>query len=98
VVGREGVERQDVRFGVLEHGGDLGEPAVKVRDRLGEPIAGLVEVLRVEDGADQRGEQPVLVALRVPEAVSEEPRRRSEQALLAVIHTVPARVCHPRGR
>ena len=34
VRGRERVEGQDVGLGVLEHRGDLAEPAVEVRDRF----------------------------------------------------------------
>ena len=43
-----------------------------MRDRFGEPIAGLIEVVGVKDGSDQRGEQAVLVLAGVPEAVAEE--------------------------
>jgi hypothetical protein len=56
VVGRERVAGEDVGLGVFEHGRDLGEAPVEVRDRFGEPIAGLPEVLGVEDRADQRGQ------------------------------------------
>jgi hypothetical protein len=72
VVGREGIEGQDVLFGCLEHAGDLGQRALQRGDRLGELVAGARRVLGVEDRADQRAQQPVLVAARVPEAVSEE--------------------------
>jgi hypothetical protein len=34
VVGREGVEGQDVLLGRFEHGGDLGQRALQRRDRL----------------------------------------------------------------
>jgi hypothetical protein len=34
VIAREGVEGEDVGLGVLEHAGDLAEPAVEVRDRF----------------------------------------------------------------
>jgi hypothetical protein len=69
---REGVEGQDVGLGVLEQRGDLRHAPLQMRDGLGEPIACLVDVLGVEDRADQRTEQPVLVLAGVPEAVSEE--------------------------
>jgi hypothetical protein len=72
VVGRESVERQDVVLGALEHAGDLGQRALQRRDCLGELVAGAGEILGVEDRADQRGQQPVLVLAGVAEAVSEE--------------------------
>ena len=40
---REGVEGQEVGLGVLEHRGNLAQPAVKVSDRFREPIARLGE-------------------------------------------------------
>jgi len=43
-----------------------------VSDGFGEPVARLLEVVTVEDRADQRAEQPVLVLAGVPEAVPEE--------------------------
>ena len=61
VRGRERVEREDVALGVLEHHGDLAESPVEMRDRLGEPIAGLRERVGVEDRPNQRRQQPVLV-------------------------------------
>jgi hypothetical protein len=75
VVGREGVEGQDVLLSGLEHGGDLGQRALQCRDCLGELVARRGVVLGVEDRADQRAEQPVLIAAGVPEAVSEEVHR-----------------------
>ena len=57
---RERVEGEDVGPGVLEHGRDLAEPAVEVRDGFGKPVARLGERVGVEDGADQRPEQSVL--------------------------------------
>jgi hypothetical protein len=72
VAGRERVEREDVGLGVLEHGGDLAHPAVEMRDGFREPIAGLRLGVGVEDRADQGGQQPVLIAPRVAEAISEE--------------------------
>ena len=71
VVGREGVEGQDVVLGGLEHGGDLGQLALQRRHRLGEPVARLIERLGVEDRADQRRQQPVLIAAGVSEAVAQ---------------------------
>ena len=75
MAGREGVEGQDVGLGVLEHAGDLREAAVEVRDRLGQPVAGLLEALGVEDRPDQRGQQSVLVAPGMAETVPEEVHR-----------------------
>ena len=72
MTGRERVEREDVGLGVFEHHGDLSHPAVEVRDRFGEPVACLRERVGVEDRADQRGEQAVLVLAGVAEAVAEE--------------------------
>ncbi len=69
---REAVEGEDVGLGVLEQRGDLREPAVEVRDRLGEPIAGLRKRVGVEDRPDQRAQQAVLVLAGVAEAVAEE--------------------------
>ena len=50
----------------------LRQPAVEVRDGLGEPVARLRERVGVEDRADQRAEQAVLVLAGVPEAVAQE--------------------------
>jgi hypothetical protein len=75
VVGREGVEGQDVVLGCLEHSCDLGQRGLQRRDRFGELVARRGKVLGVEDRADQRGQQPVLIAARVPQAVSEEVHR-----------------------
>jgi hypothetical protein len=69
---RECVEREDVGLGLFEQRGDLPQSAVEVRDRLREPIAGLGERVGVEDRADQRREQAVLVAAGVAEAVAQE--------------------------
>ena len=44
----------------------LGSPS-RVGDCLGELVAGAGEVLGVEDRANQRCQQPVLVLARVPE-------------------------------
>ena len=52
--------------------GDLAQPAVEVRDRFGEPIARLGLRVGVEDRPDQRGQQAVLVAAGVAEAVAQE--------------------------
>jgi hypothetical protein len=96
VVCGEAVEGQDVVLGGLEHPGDLGQGALQRRDRFGELVASAGEVFGVEDRADQRGQQPVLIAAGVPEAVSEEvhgaalPRRAEDlgdgvlQALVGV--------------
>jgi hypothetical protein len=75
VVGREGVEGQDVVLGALEHAGDLGQRALQRRDCLGERVAGAGEIGGVEDRANQRRQEPVLVLARVAEAVSEEVHR-----------------------
>jgi hypothetical protein len=72
VVDREGVEGQDVLLGALEHGGDLGQLGRQRRDRLGEPVARLVERVGVEERADQRAQQPVLIAAGMAEAVAQE--------------------------
>jgi hypothetical protein len=72
VLGREGVEGEDVVLGVLQHAGDLGQLALQRGDRFGESVAGAGEVLGVEDRADQRAEQSVLIAAGVPEAVAQE--------------------------
>jgi hypothetical protein len=39
---REGVEREDVRFRLLEQRGDLREWPLELRDRLAEALAGLL--------------------------------------------------------
>jgi hypothetical protein len=72
VVGREGVEGQDVVLGALHQGNDLGELALQRGHRFGEPVARLVETVGVEDRADQRRQQAVLVAACVPQAVAQE--------------------------
>jgi hypothetical protein len=72
VRGRERVEGEGVGLGVLEHARDLAEPAVEMRDRFGEPVARLGERVGVEDRPDQRREQPVLIAARVAQAVTQE--------------------------
>jgi hypothetical protein len=59
--GRERVEGEDVLFGLLEHGGDLGQPALELADGVAEPPARLGAVARGEDRADQRAEYVVLV-------------------------------------
>jgi len=41
-------------------------------DGFGEPVGRLVEAVGVEDRADQRGQQTVLILARVAEAVPEE--------------------------
>ena len=69
---RERVEGQDVGLGVLEHRRDLGQPPVEMRDRFREPVARLGERVGVEDRADQRAQQPVLVLAGVAEAVAQE--------------------------
>ena len=49
--------------------------AFEVGDGLGEPVARLGERAGVEDRPDQRGQQVVLVAACVPEAVPQEVHR-----------------------
>jgi hypothetical protein len=66
------VEGQDVGLSVFEHRRDLAQAAIEVRDGLGEPVARLRERVGVEDRADQRGQQPVLIAAGVTETVPEE--------------------------
>jgi len=75
VVAGERVEGQDVVLGPLQQRGDLGQLGLQRRHRLAEPVARLPLRLGVEDRADQRGQQPVLIAARVAEAVSEEVHR-----------------------
>src|SRR4051812_18044187 len=53
---RERVEGEDVGLGVLEHRRELAEPPVEMRDSLGEPVAGLIERVGVEDRPDRRPE------------------------------------------
>jgi hypothetical protein len=72
---REGVEGEDVRFGVFEHRGDLGQAPVEMRDGFREPVARLGERVRVEDRPDQRGQQAVLVPAGMPEAIAEKVHR-----------------------
>ena len=69
---RERVEGEDVGLGVLEQRRDLAQPAVEMRDRLREPIAGLRLRVGVEDRPDQRRQQAVLVLAGVAETVAEE--------------------------
>ena len=72
MVGREGVEGQDVVLGCFEHGGDLGQLCLQRGDRFGEFVARASEVLGVEDGANQSGQETVLVAAGVAQAVAQE--------------------------
>jgi hypothetical protein len=53
----------------------LKKPAVEIRNRLGEPIACLVQRVGIEDRPDQRRQQSVLVAAGVAEAVAEKMHR-----------------------
>jgi predicted amidophosphoribosyltransferase len=69
---REGVAGEDVFLGVGQHAGDLRQRAFEARDRLAEPLARLLGGVGLEDRADQRRQQAVLVAARVAQAVSEE--------------------------
>jgi hypothetical protein len=69
VAGWERVEGEDVGFGVLEHRRDLAEPPLEMRNRFGQAIAGLREAVGIEDWADQRCQQPVLIAAGVAETV-----------------------------
>jgi len=66
------VEGEDLGLGVFEHRRDLPEPAIEVCDGFREPVARLGEALGVEDRADQRGQQSVLIAPGVPEAIAQE--------------------------
>ena len=72
VVGGERVEGQDVVLGGLEQRSDLGQLALQGGHRLAEPIARLLQRVGVKDRADQRRQQPVLVAAGVSQTVSEE--------------------------
>ena len=67
--------RPGCRFRRPRAGSRPSHPPVEMRDRLGEPVARLVEVLGVEDRPDHRRQQPVLVLAGMPEAVSEEVNR-----------------------
>ena len=42
VVGREGIEGQDLLFGLFEQRGDLAHPALELGDRSGESVARLL--------------------------------------------------------
>jgi len=54
VVGREGIEGEDVLLGPLQRLADLGQLAVQGGDGLREPVASLGLALLVEDRPDQR--------------------------------------------
>jgi hypothetical protein len=47
-------------------------PALEVRDGFGEPVARFLVAGGVEDGADDRAQQPVLIAPCVAETIPEE--------------------------
>jgi hypothetical protein len=72
VRGGERVEGEDVGLGVFGQRRHLQEPAVEVRDGFGEPVARLLEVVGVEDRADQRRQQSVLVLAGMAQAVAQE--------------------------
>jgi hypothetical protein len=72
VLGREGVEGQDVLLGVLEHRRDLRQRSLELRGGLAEALAGVLTGGGAEDRTDQRRQQPVLVLASMPEAVAEE--------------------------
>jgi hypothetical protein len=69
---RERVEGEDVLLGLLEQRGDLGQLAVEVGDRLGQAVARLARRVGLEDRAEQRRQETVLVLAGVAEAVPEE--------------------------
>jgi hypothetical protein len=57
VLGREGVEGQQVGFGVLQQGGDLGGVGCQLLDHLTQPLAGLGGGGGGEGAADRAGDQ-----------------------------------------
>src|SRR4051794_40724506 len=72
VLGREAVEGEDRLLGLLEDGGDLRQRPLELRDRRGQPRARFGAIGLVEDRPDQGGQQPVLVAARMAEAIAQE--------------------------
>ena len=70
VVGREGIEGEDVLLGTLQRLAYLRQPAVERGDGLREPVAALGQALLVEDRPDQRRQGAVLVAPGMAEAVA----------------------------
>src|SRR5215211_1564 len=72
---REGIEGEDVLLGVGEHAGDLRQPLLERRNCLAEPFARLLAGVGLEDRPNQRGQQSVLVAAGVAEAVAQEVHR-----------------------
>jgi hypothetical protein len=72
VLGREGVERQHVSFGVLEQRGDLRQPAFQLTDGVTQSPAGVIGVRRGEDLADDRAERVVLIAAHMAAQVAQE--------------------------
>jgi hypothetical protein len=72
VLGREHVEREQVRFGGFEQLGDLWRRPREAVDDLGERLAGLVVMFGAEHAADRGGDHRLLRAGDVAEHVSEE--------------------------
>jgi hypothetical protein len=72
VLGREGIERQQIGFGVLQQRGDLGRVGAELVDDLGQPPSGLVGRGGGEDPADRAGDQRLLRPADVAEHVAEE--------------------------
>jgi hypothetical protein len=56
--GRERVERQDVGLGALEHGRDLAERAVEMRDGLTQRVACLKERVALKVGRIRAARRP----------------------------------------
>jgi len=75
VVGRERVEGKDLLLGLLEHRRDLAHPSLELGDGGRESIARFLAGSGVEDGADERGQNTVLVFAGVAQAVTEEVHR-----------------------
>jgi hypothetical protein len=71
VLGGKRVERQHVVLGLLEHCGDLRQPALELLDGVAQSLAGLLAVVGGEDRTDDRAQSVVLIAADVTAHVAE---------------------------
>ncbi len=88
VRGGEGVEGEQVLFGVLEQRGDLRRRRGKAVDHLADPLAGLLARVGVEDLAQRGGDEPALRGTAVLMHVADEVDRAA----------LPRAGEHPRDR
>jgi hypothetical protein len=72
MLGREGVEGQQLRLGLLEQPGDLGRRPCEPVDDLTEPFMGLGQAGGLEDPADRGGDHGLVGLADVAEHVAQE--------------------------